>query len=623
MGTMGTTFKVIVERNFTDTQMELVQDELFEILNEQSVWLLETAQTGARQFEFLSVRSQSKLVKLVAPSLVDDVLLLLGDLETFEEKIEDLLLNNRVYRGFRLVVVLLEVGAENFDEIARHLMQTAWERKLFSTVIITQTNITDEWYVYDTRFIWNMDKSKRCIENVAPRVCLICRNKTITLKTVRNYWYRKPKLPPCTVDVISFELPPFVVNETEGFEVKLIKILGEHINVNFELMIERNGDSFWGELNKSDGSWSGRLGQVEEKSAVAVGNLKAMTVLYRYFDFSEAYYYDKMVWVVPVAELAPRWMRIFMPFTRQLWLLMIVIIVVGGVFLRLSYVKKERCIYSVLERTLFVSLEAFLGVGTKRPPISRLARSFFGSLALCGIFFSSVYQGSLINVLTHPIYQHQINSLEEVIKSGLNIGGFAPYKQYFNVSNDEPSMKIYNMFETKRNANVYDWLGIVARERNVATLSSQLHVKYLIASGDRAVVENGFPKVYVLNEIVVPIATSMLMPRGFPLTHRINRGIQDMITNGIAMKLSQNAKTTLKKYESRKEVIFSGRQVVALTMDNLEGAFVLLLLGYCTAIVVFVLELVFHKFDLCNKLMKLYKRGVRRDLMKWMTGKRG
>lgn len=621
MGTMGTTFKVIVERNFTDAEMELVQDEVFEILNEQSVWLLETAQTGVKQFEFLSVRSQSKLVKLVAPSLVNDVLLLLGALETFEEKIDDLLLNNRVYRGFKLVVVLLEVDAESFDEIAKHLLQIAWERNLFSTTIITETNVSDEWYVYDARFLRNTDQSKRCIENIAPMVSLSCRNKTLTIKTVRNSWYRKTKSP-CTVDVISFEFPPFVVNETEGFEINLIKNLGEHINVNFELLIEKNGDGHWGELNKSDGSWSGRLGQVEEKSAVAVGNLKAMPDLYRYFDFSEAYYYDKMVWVVPVAELAPRWMRIFMPFTRQLWLFIIFIFAVGGVLLRLSYVKKERGIYRKLQRTLFVSLEAFLGTGTKRPPISRLARAFFASLAFCGIFFCSVYQGSLIDVLTHPIYKHQIHTLEEVIESGLNIGGFAQYKEYFNVSDDKSSMKIYNMFESRPNANVYDWLGIVATERNVATLSSQLYVKYLIASGDPAVVENGFPKVYVLNEVCVPIATSMLMTRGFPLKNRINRGIQNMITNGVAVKLSRNAKNALKKYESRKEVIFSGRQVVALTMDNLQGAFILLLLGYCGAIVVFVLELVCHRFDMWKKCVKLYKRGVRREARKWLTGKR-
>lgn len=612
-GRLGTTYKVIVEKNSTNEHISVLQDKIIQILNDETKWLLETTEIGVKQFEF---SSSKQATKLVTTSMVNHVFLLLGALETFEEKLEDLLINHRLYRGFKLIVLLLKSDLGDFKRQVKHLMKIAWERKLFSTTIITQTNVTDEWQVYETNYLWSTDKTKRCIENIDCNIALSCTNNTLTTKRrVQNYWYRKNRFP-CTVDVISYKIPPFVVNKTEGFEIKMLKTLAEHINVNLDLMIEEDGDSFWGEWNKSDGSWSGRLGQVEEKSGVAVGNLEAMPDLDRFFEFSEAYYYDKMVWVVPVAELAPRWMCIFMPFSYQLWLFMILIFIAGGVLLRLSYNRKEKCIYRKLERTLFVSLEAFLAVGTKHPPITRLTRSFFVSLSFCSIFFCSVYQGSLIDVLTHPIYQHQIHTLEEIVQSDLNIGGFAKYKEYFNVSKDQSSMKIFNMFQTKSNANVYDWLKIVAQERNVATLSSQLYVKYLIASGDSAVVEDGFPKIYVLDEIVVPIATSILMPRGFLLKGRINRGIENMITNGVAVKLSRNAKNALKKYESKKEAIFSGRQVLQLTMDNLQGAFVLLVLGYFGAIVMLFLELVFHKFDLWNRWMRVYKIVIKKQVKK-------
>lgn len=609
MGSMGTTFRVIVE-NSTDFETAQLQDGIFEILNDQSKWLLEIGEIGTRQFEFVSAQSKSNL-------MITQVLMLLGAVETFDEKIDDLLLNQRIYRGFKFVVLLLYADATNFDGIAKNLLEIAWDRKLFSTSIITQTNLTGEWFVYDTDFVRNTHKTKRCIENIFSKISLSCSNRTIREK---SFYTPRHLRKACIVDVVSFEYPPFVVNETAGFEIEMLQILGEHININFNLLIEGNGDSNWGELNKSDGIWSGRLGQVEERSAVAVGNLRAMPELQRYFDFSESYYYDKMVWVVPVAELAPRWMCIFMPFSRQLWLFVVFIFVAGGVLIWLSHTKNERRIYRKLNRTLFVSLETFLAGGSKKPPKTRITRAIFISLSFSSIFFYSVYQGSLIDVLTHPIYQHQIHTLEEIIETRLQIGGFKDYRQYFNVTNDEPSMKIYNMFQTKPNSNVYDWLQTVANDRNVATISSQLYVKYLIASGDAAVVENGLPKVFVLQEVVVPITTSILMPRGFPLTERINRGIEDIIGSGVALELSKKTKSTLKKYESRKEVIFRGRQVSPLTIDNLQGVFVLLLLGSSCAMVVFSLELVVYRSNLWSKWLMVYKWGVK--MKKWLSGKR-
>lgn len=606
MGRTATTFKVIPETNTS-----ALQDDILKALNNQSKWLLQIATSEIEQYDFFSNST-------LKPNLAQNVLLLLASVETFEERLEDLLLSERVYRGFQLVVVLLEMD-ECYEEIASRLMRTAWDYKLFATTVITQTKLPGEWCVYDVQYQKEIDRRKKCIDNIIPKISLRCSNNTLK-RMFFNSWNKKSKFP-CSVDVISFELPPFVVNQTTGFEVQLVQTLGEHINVDFELLIEKNGTSNWGDLNESNSTWSGRLGLVQRKSGVAIGNLRVVTSLQRHFDFSDGYYYDKLVWVVPVAQLAPRWMCIFMPFSFALWLFCIFIFVAGGVLLCFSFVKKERSIYRKLNRTLFVALETFLGFGTKRAPITRMTRAVFVSLAFCSIFFSSVYQGTLINVLTRPVYQHQIKTLEEIVKSGLSIGGFKHYREYFNVSNDEPSMRIWRVFKTVRNGNIYDWLQMVATHRNVATIASELYVKYLIASGDPAVVSDGFPKIYVLKEVVVPITTSILMPKGFPLQERINTGIQRIIANGVAIKLNKKAISTLEKYESRKEAIFSGKDVLVLTMDNVQGAFVLLMLGHACALFIFVVELISHKFRIWNKWVR-YKRRLRREVFKWFVGKR-
>lgn len=613
MDQTGTTFRIILETNTSNTQYEVMQDAILKTLNGESKWLFQAAVTGMKQFNFASLNTkENRKRNAVATMMIDHVLLLLDSWEVFEERVQDLLLRERVYSGFQLVVVLLKREV-NYENITEYLMRTAWDFKLFTTTVVSQTNVHGEWRVYDVHYRNKVDPTKKCIDNIVPKTSFRCYNDTLR-RIFLNSWSKNSKYP-CSVDVVSFEYPPFVVNETSGFEIHLLRTLGEHINLNFNLLVEKDADSNWGALNSSDGSWSGRLGLVQTKSAIAVGNLRAVPSLHKHFDFSIGYYNDKFVWVVPVAQLAPRWMCIFMPFTFHLWLFCIFLIVAGGMFLWISTVEQERTIYHKLDRTFFVAFETLLGFGLKMPPFTRMTRAIFVSLAFCSMFLSSVYQGTLIRVLTHPVYQHQIKTLEEIIDTGLDIGSFGPHKEYFNNSEDAASMKIYNMFKTLPNANIYDWLAMVATHRNVATIASELYVNYLIATGDPVVVANGFPKVYVLKEVIVPVTTSILMPKGFPLQERINNGIQNIITNGVALKLTNRAMNTLQKYKSREEAIFRGKDVLVLSTDNVQGAFILLMLGQCCAIVALVFEIIFYKLKIGRRLVTCTRK-VQRVLLK-------
>lgn len=597
-------FRVVLEKNSSNTSTGQLQNEVLTILANTLMWFVEIIEGGEEQSEFS--------LKVGGVPVVQRVLLLLGVLETFQDKVDLLLLDKHVSNGFKLVVLLLTETDQNYEEIAKDLLLLAQERKLFGTIIITQTNVSNEWYVYSERYT---KRTKYCMDNIVPHNSLRCFNDNVTF--ISKSWNFKYEFP-CTVDVVTHEYSPFVSNETSGFEIELLQTLGKYININFNMLIEDNNESNWGELNKTDGTWSGRLGEVLDRSAIAIGNLRATPKLHPYFEFSDAYYYDRMVWVVPVAELAPRWMCIFMPFSYQLWLFLIAIFNAGGFLLWFSYVRKESRAYSTLNRALFASFQIFLGGGTKRSPLTKVTRAVFISITFCGMFVCSVYQGSLIDVLTHPIYQHQITSLEEAIQSGLKIGGFQQYKDYFNDSND---MKIYNMFEIKTNSNVCEWLERVAKERDTVTLAGELHVRYLMASGDEVVVTNDLPKIYILKNAILPLTTSILMPRGFPLKNRIDRGIANLITNGITSRLTKSAIKTLEKYESKKRAIFEGKQVLSLTLDNLQGAFVLLLLGYSFASITFLLELIIRRVGLDRKCGKT-KRKFKRETIKWFIGKR-
>lgn len=604
--------RVIIE-NDTDFDAHILQNKILQTLNQMSQWTFEVVKLGGNVMEFDHLSAKNSNLEGNVP--VKYALIFTSTSTAFEEKLRTLLQGQRVYSTLQLVVCLLNIR-DNYEETAKELLMTAWNLKFFDVAVMTPTHSPKEWQTYAIGYY---GKAKKCLDNAVPKLSSHCENATFHLH-FSGAWNNKLG---CTVDAISLKYPPYVIDETNGFEVHLMKNLGERLNIKFNLLIEEDGADNWGIRNETDGSWSGRLGYVDREMAVGVGNLQDTPEYQKYFDFSHGYYYDSMVWVVPIAELAPQWMCIFMPYSFQIWLVCIVTFVTGGLFLYLSYIKREKPNYRSLNSTLFISLELILGVSSKALPLTRLTRSFFLSIATFNIFLSSFYQSNLINVLTHPVYQHQIDTLEGILQSNLRIGGLKSYRQFFNVSEDKNAIRIFNMYQSRHRTNdtAYNWLKTVANERNIATIASSFYVKYIMASGDQAVVENGFPKVYILKEIIMFYQTKIVMPKGYPLMRRIDQVIDRMTDGGLIGRWANNATIKLAKYESRKNTIFFEGNGKVLTMDDLQGVFVLLLLGHCCGVVVFVIELMFHRFDGRRKLQRLWRK-LRGESVKCLLGKR-
>lgn len=65
-----------------------------------------------------------------------------------------------------------------------------------------------------------------------------------------------------------------------------------------------------------------------------------------------------------------------------------------------------------------------LGVSANNRPSWSPLRVFFLTLALYGMNFTTIYTSKLVNVFTHPAYEDQIDTIEEIIGSNLPIGEF-------------------------------------------------------------------------------------------------------------------------------------------------------------------------------------------------------
>lgn len=64
----------------------------------------------------------------------------------------------------------------------------------------------------------------------------------------------------------------------------------------------------------------------------------------------------------------------------------------------------------------------FLGTSVPNRPLLTPLRIFFLTLALYGLNMNTIFTSKLINVFTHPSYENQIDTIEEIIESNLPIG---------------------------------------------------------------------------------------------------------------------------------------------------------------------------------------------------------
>lgn len=99
-------------------------------------------------------------------------------------------------------------------------------------------------------------------------------------------------------------------------------------------------------------------------------------------------------------------------------------------------------------------------------------------------------------------------------------------------------------------------------------------------------------QIYDLPGNVFSNPLEMIAERGFPLLHKLNSLINRMKDAGLVMKIYNDFLHTMNLKEGMRMREGATENQVVLTVEHLEGAFAILILGYLISGLVFVLELV-------------------------------
>lgn len=376
-----------------------------------------------------------------------------------------------------------------------------------------------------------------------------------------------------------------VLNITDGTEVLLMRTIAELLNFTF-LPMSSTIPNDWG-LASPDGNTSGTIRILYEKKAeLGFGSYGPTAERRMYCDYSASHLYESLSWCVPKAQLAPRWRNLLDTFQYSTWLSMI------GAYLIVSLVTWIFCYTTPKDSTSYVMLKnclknlfsIFIAISADETPKKGAGRIVFFVWIVFGLHFVAAYQAKLISVLLNPSYEKQLNTLDEILTSGMDWASLPTLKRFFNNTDDWRVDKIIKEWKTQQSA--LEGLTRIAYDRDFAFCVLEHNARYEIFKFVGPDLET---LVYCMPSYL-SYPSEIYMTKGFPLRDHIDKLIYRIKATGLLVKWNNDI-SYIVKITNRGNIGDDGSQ--KLTLSHLQGAFMVLGIGLVFSVVAIVCEIIF------------------------------
>ena len=428
----------------------------------------------------------------------------------------------------------------------------------------------------------------------------------------------------CVLRASTFEHEPFTISTTKngsnttrywkGVEISVLQTIASQLNFTVEYLPEthrkvHNTSSLYDDVskNESDVSFAGAPYTIH-----AIGQR----------DHTTGYFQETVQWFGPPRKPIPHWKSLVILFKPLMWLLVLIVYLIASViFWSLANVHRSVKEHVSYKNPVVCFLQTFsivLGEAVFVRPYSWYLRLFFVVWVYYCLLINTAYQSSLISVLTHPRFEPPVDTLEELLDSQMPYGYVAPVKPWCNKAVGPTNRQI--LAGGKQCLTLDDCLKRIISTQDFAVCTGGLHTLYL--SRKKKYSFSGEPKFVPFKDIMVSYLPSMFFRSGSPLLESFNGVIHRMLAAGMVDHFWEDIKVKdigHKEGEDEDEDGVEdddegGSDAVVLTLDHLQGAFSLLILGLAFGLIVFIIEL------LCFSVRKyLFYRLLKRSVREFKT----
>ncbi|KDR23129.1 hypothetical protein L798_15211 [Zootermopsis nevadensis] len=308
-----------------------------------------------------------------------------------------------------------------------------------------------------------------------------------------------------------------------------------------------------------------------------------------YVDTTISYLSRRMLWYVPCAFKHPRWSSIFRIFSPQLWLCLVTTLAVISTTVTLvsrcgGARSKPRAYWTVTD-SLTCAWAVILGVTAPALPRRDAVRVVFVAWLLFSLAVNAIFQSVLTTFLTESGYKSPVEDMDQMLASEIKYGYHPVLDDVYRQSGDAHASTILrNRMSCPVHAICLKWAFTF---KNISLILDELSTDEQYASS-RLMDENSKPLLCPIDDGVVMHGNHvMMMHVGHPLLDRINDIIQRVVEAGIFMQW-KNA-----KLRAGALGIYSPlNNYYSFTMNHMQPAFYLLLMGISTSAFIFILELI-------------------------------
>lgn len=483
-----------------------------------------------------------------------------------------------------------------------HIFQTVYKFRVLNPILLVNNISNPEfhnlytWYPYSPINCGNNFNDTNIINTCING--MLSSEKYIFPNTVIKNLYG------CTIKARPVAIPPFVfypenkisklgaIHFTKGIEISMLNTIAEATNFNINYSISQK-EMDWGYIIENSNlslNVSGLMKALITKEVdIGIGCIGSTPIRYKYLDQSVSYVHDALNWCVPRAQLQAKWKCIFTIFKASTWSLIALTILCSTLILwQISSLnEQEVAAYRNVNNCLFNILSVLLNITVTFQPNRTFTRIFFCIWVIFSLHITLCYQTYLVSLLTSPIYEKQIMTVEQIFQKKLAFGFVPSAARYFENRDDWRIAKLYDEVSFCTNATIC--MENVAYNRNYSFAFSLLYLKY----NYKLLTQNDLPLVYIFKEREVTYPVQMFTSKNFILTPRINE---------LSLKIKEAGLINfwfhqlLNEQNQKSSNIETSTMVQNLSLHHLQGAFVLLCFGICISMFTFLLELCINMY---------------------------
>lgn len=294
----------------------------------------------------------------------------------------------------------------------------------------------------------------------------------------------------------------------------------------------------------------------------------------RKMTYTTCYGMVQISWMIPM-ETNVSLRGLVAPFNENIWYAVFCVLIVGGL-VKLFFIRE----------ITFLDITALIFGTPVSQPKRTSSRIQFISWALFGFFLTQIYLGSLADYLISTS-DMQIETMEELAKSGLTIGGTQQFANLLQTP-DKDDKEDYVEQIIRKNFFIlkhYEYVNKFAELAEGKNNSLALVVMLNLTNYHRG---SNIGYGHIIKETVGSYPLAFVTRQDFPYLKEFNFKIQILVQVGLVEYWSNTA-TLHQSYSSMEEENNS-----KLDINDIAPAFFLLIMGYLGGFCLLIIEVIFY-----------------------------